>query len=201
MSWQFFEPMDLFGEGQGAPVKVYRSAFADYDQDPSHFARYLELDHLTAFMGGKAYKVPRLEGWWGACPYAFGGRVVAPRPNMPGDLLDLLNLVHSFTPHRFDSCFVNYYRDGNDHIPWHADDEPWIGPVVASVSMGATRRFWLRRKNDHKVVVKGSLQHGDLLLMEAGCQDEWEHRVPKEQTKVTKPRLNFTFRQTRTEVA
>lgn len=195
MSWRFFEPMDLFGEGAGAPVRVWRGYFGPNQLPLEDLLPKLTLHQLTGYMGGKNYPVPRLEGWWGSRPYAFGGRVVEPRPIWPQEMWEIKRWVEDATCKQFDSVFVNYYRDENDHIPWHADDESWIGPVVASVSLGATRRFWLRRKNDHKVVVKGSLSHGDLLLMQEGCQDEWEHRVPKER-KPTKPRLNLTFRQT-----
>ena len=196
MSWAPFEPMDLFEEGAGAPVDVYRGYFGPNQGRVECLLPKLDLQQLQATVRGKTFPAPRLEGWWGDRPYAFGGRVVEPRTGpWPQDLWNIKWWVENGTIEHFDSCFVNYYRDESDHIPWHADDESWIGPVVASVSFGSTRRFWLRRKDDHKVGFKGHLSHGDLLVMKAGCQDEWEHRVPKE-TKPTGPRINLTFRQT-----
>lgn len=197
MDWEPFEPPGLFGGTHNPPAKIIRGALRDYDEDPRSFAEYLGVAQLDAVMAGKVYPVPRLEAWYGWKDYAFGGRVVIPRSiNMPPDLMDVKQLVESYTKHRFDSCFVNLYRNEEDHIPWHADDDDWIGPVIASVSLGATRRFWLRRKDDHAAVVRGEMGHGDILLMEAGCQDHWEHSVPKEPWP-RRARLNLTFRQTK----
>lgn len=186
----------MFGQGLGVPARIYRAALADYDANPVDFAHYLGLEQLESVMGGKVLPVPRLEAWWGSRPYSFGGRTVIPRGVMPLDLLAVKHLVQDLTGERFDSCFANYYRDESDHISWHADDEHWIGPVIASVSLGTRRRFWLRRKGDHDMVVRGHMSHGDLLVMEAGCQQAWEHRVPQE-SGPRGPRLNLTFRQTK----
>ncbi|KKN40131.1 hypothetical protein LCGC14_0736290 [marine sediment metagenome] len=204
--WEPFEPPGLFGASLGLPAKIWRGAIDGFDSPAEHKGRVtigspayliLELKQLDAVMGGKVIPVPRLEAWWGDRPYRFGGRTVEPRWPFPADLDGVAALVEKLTGHEFDSCFANHYRDGNDHIPWHADDDSWIGPVIASVSLGATRRFKLRRKNDHTAVVSGYMAHGDLLLMEAGCQDAWEHCVPRERTQRPSPRLNLTFRQTR----
>lgn len=190
MTWQYFEPMDLFGEGLGAPVWVRRGEFREYKTD--ELAAECGLEQLTAVMGGRAIPVPRLEAWYGDRPYRFGGREVKPQP-APPEVVELGGAVEGLTGERFSACFVNYYRDGSDWIPWHADDDHWIGPVIASISFGATRRFCLRRKNDHRAKVEGYLAHGDVLLMKAGCQREWEHSVPR--SKTTEPRLSLTFRQ------
>lgn len=101
--------------------------------------------------------------------------------------------VESTTGDSFDSCFVNFYRDGKDTIPWHADDDDWIGPVIASVSFGAPRRFLLRH-NATRTVREFRLGDGDLLVMGAGVQQEWQHCVPRTSAHVG-PRINLTFRQ------
>lgn len=39
-----------------------------------------------------------------------------------------------------------------------------------------------------------TLKHGDLFVMEAGCQEHWEHAIHKS-ARASGPRLNMTFRQ------
>ena len=87
------------------------------------------------------------------------------------------------------------YRDS---IDWHADDEEWIGPVIASMSFVASRSMRFRRKARLKGArsVSLTLHDGDLLVMPAGTQDVWEHSIPR-QSQPCGPRINLTFRQTR----
>jgi alkylated DNA repair dioxygenase AlkB len=96
----------------------------------------------------------------------------------------------------FNSVLLNLYRDGVDSMGWHSDDEPELGerPVIASVSLGATRRFRLRHKTraDLEPVVV-DLEHGSLLIMKGETQRFWKHQLPKSR-RVSEPRLNLTFR-------
>lgn len=155
----------------------------------------LKPERLEARMYGKTIKVPRAEAWWGPHPYSFGGRVVQPRETWPPVLLALKEEAERVTDHPYDSCFVNVYEDGRDYIAWHADDEPWIGPWIASVSFGAARKFSMKLKT-------GGARHdwwlddGDVLLMGPGTQEAWLHSVPRTAARVRR-RLNLTFRQTR----
>jgi alkylated DNA repair dioxygenase AlkB len=86
----------------------------------------------------------------------------------------------------------NLYRDGNGSVGLHADDEPEMGPVIASVSLGADRLFRLRRK-DGSVAFSERLPHGSLLIMAGDTQKNFKHEVAKE-PRVTLPRINLTFR-------
>jgi alkylated DNA repair dioxygenase AlkB len=94
----------------------------------------------------------------------------------------------------FDSVLCNRYRDGQDSIGWHADDEPALGPdpVVASLSLGAPRRFLTRPKSGGPAseVVLGP---GDLLVMPKGFQRTHQHSMPKT-AKPVGERISFTFR-------
>jgi alkylated DNA repair dioxygenase AlkB len=94
----------------------------------------------------------------------------------------------------FNSVLLNRYRSGADSMGWHADREPELGkePVIASVSLGATRRFDLQH-NKTRVVQSYPLKGGSLLVMRGRTQAEWRHRVPKE-PKVQGERVNLTFR-------
>jgi len=153
----------------------------------------LPLTQRTAHMYGRDIPVPRLECWFGSRPYAFGGRVEEPRAFTP-EAEVLRGAVIEAVGVDFDSCFVNYYRTGEDSISWHADDDEWIGPVIGSLSLGCTRRFRMKPKAGgptHEYL----LGDGDLFVMHPGVQREWLHCVPKE-PKIRAPRLNFTFRTT-----
>jgi len=90
---------------------------------------------------------------------------------------------------------LNYYRDGNDSVAWHSDNEDELGkhPVVASVTFGQVRSFDIRNKKDHSQKYSVKLEDGSYLLMKGDLQENWEHRIPKS-TKPMKERVNLTFR-------
>ena len=97
----------------------------------------------------------------------------------------------------FNCVLLNLYRDGQDSMGWHSDDEPELGPdpSVASLSLGATRRFQLRRRRDRRTRVDLDLRHGSLLVMGPPTQAHWQHAVPKRpKASGAGPRVNLTFR-------
>jgi alkylated DNA repair dioxygenase AlkB len=87
------------------------------------------------------------------------------------------------------------YRNGQDSNGWHADDEKELGefPKIASVSFGASRKFKMRRKDNHKEKFEIVLNHGSLLLMLGKTQAYWQHQIPKTR-KIISERINLTFR-------
>jgi len=90
---------------------------------------------------------------------------------------------------------LNLYRDGQDTMGWHSDDEKSLGenPQIASVSLGASRKFVLREKNNRKNKHSMVLEDGSLLLMLGETQKLWQHSLPR--TKVSmNSRINLTFR-------
>ncbi|EDY37490.1 DNA repair system specific for alkylated DNA [Cyanobium sp. PCC 7001] len=95
----------------------------------------------------------------------------------------------------FNTALANLYRDGRDSVAWHSDDEPELGahPVIASLSLGATRRFLMRRKADHRHRRAFQLSHGSLLWMAGSTQEHWQHCLPKTARPVA-ARINLTFR-------
>lgn len=163
---------------------------------------------------GKRVATPRMEAWHGPTPYRFGGSELPAAP-LPPVLLSLaVRCEAAIDGARFESCLVNMYRDGADSVGWHADDEPEMGdPIIASVSLGAPRRFSLRRKPAARESARAArlagapwatpdtlrvtLEHGSMLVMGRGVQTEWEHSVPK-QPACLDPRVNLTFRDCRT---
>lgn len=153
----------------------------------------------TLSFGGRRVKVPRLQAWYGdsGMPYSYSGLNLTPLP-WTRTLTAVRRRVEYFTGARFNAVLLNYYRDGHDSVAWHSDSERELGkdPIVASLSLGATRRFELKEKHpagDRPARVKYELPHGSLLVMERGIQAQWLHRVPK-QPEVSDPRINLTFR-------
>ena len=96
----------------------------------------------------------------------------------------------------FNGVLLNYYRKGTDSMGWHSDNESSLGlkPLVASISLGETRRFCLRSKKNKQFKTNIDLKSGDLLVLHSGNQEVFEHSVPK-QIKLNQPRINLTFRQ------
>ena len=90
---------------------------------------------------------------------------------------------------------ANLYRDGRDRMGWHRDDERELGaqPVIASISLGAARRFVLKQRADPKVSRAITLPHGSLLLMAGDTQAHYRHALPAT-AKAVGPRINLTFR-------
>ena len=144
---------------------------------------------------GKRHREPRLSTWHADDDrqYEYSGLLRTPLPMTPL-LVDLRDRCERVTGARFNSVLVNLYRDGNDGVGWHADNEAVNGrePTIASISLGATRRFDLRHR-ESKETVKVDLRAGSLLVMSGLSQHCWVHQVAK--TKhVVGPRINLTFR-------
>ncbi|WP_051470250.1 alpha-ketoglutarate-dependent dioxygenase AlkB family protein [Fischerella sp. PCC 9605] len=98
------------------------------------------------------------------------------------------------TSYRFNIVLCNRYRDGKDSVGWHNDNEPSMGtsPAIASISLGATRKFQMRLKSGRSIT-DFWLEHGSLFLMKPGCQESWVHQVPKTSRAIGE-RINLTFR-------
>ena len=99
----------------------------------------------------------------------------------------------------FNSVLINKYRNGLDSQGWHSDDEKELGPdpVIASLSLGATRTFEIRLKDNHEKKISIPLTHGSLLVMSGRTQSLSQHRVPKikpNEALLTPCRINLTFR-------
>jgi alkylated DNA repair dioxygenase AlkB len=150
----------------------------------------------TIHMYGKLLNTPRLTAWYGdnSKTYAFSGKKYEPYV-WTKELLFIKARVDAACKITFNSVLLNLYRNGNDSVAWHADDEPELGinPLIASVSFGQPRRFDVRHKQDHKLKYSIELENGSLLIMKGDLQHNWEHQIPKS-TKAIKERINLTFR-------
>lgn len=145
-------------------------------------------------MFGRWVNEPRLIDWAGPVAYVYSGRTLEPRP-MSQALMDLTDQVSACAVIEFNHLLMNYYRNGQDSMGWHRDDEPELGPdpTIASLSLGCARDFQLRRPGDPTTTL--TLGHGELLLMDPPCQSQWQHQLPKRAlSRVATPRINLTFR-------
>ncbi|MCM2552066.1 alpha-ketoglutarate-dependent dioxygenase AlkB family protein [Burkholderia glumae] len=139
--------------------------------------------------------LPRLTAWQGEpdAVYVYSGIRNEPAPWSPA-VAELRARAQAACRARFNSVLLNRYRTGADGMGWHADDEPELGaaPVIASVSLGATRVFHLRHEAT-RVVRAYRLTHGSLLVMRGATQRDWVHRLAKAPA-VQGERVNLTFR-------
>lgn len=147
-------------------------------------------------MYGKSVPIPRLSAWHGehGRTYTYSKIEMEPQPWTPA-LQEIRLRIEETTGLTFNSMLANLYRDGSDHVAWHADDEPELGPepVIASVSLGACRKFSMRHneRGDQKYSI--DLAHGSLLMMQGLTQSYWQHCLAKT-ARAIGPRINLTFR-------
>jgi alkylated DNA repair dioxygenase AlkB len=163
----------------------------------TQFSAEVAWEQRSIRIFGQQVPQPRLTAWYGdsAARYSYSGLTWEPRPWLPA-LLALRQRLEAATGNRFNSVLLNHYRDGRDSMGWHSDDEPELGPapVIASLSLGATRRFRLRPRAGLTYSPLGlDLPTGSLLLMRGPTQQHRQHALPKT-ARPTGPRLNLTFR-------
>lgn len=181
---------------------LYVEHFIDQQQATQLFTHLANPHHIhwrqdTITLFGKPVLTPRLSAWYGiqGAVYTYSGLTLHPHPFTP-TLLNIKQQIEQFAPHtQFNSVLLNFYRNGADSMGWHADDEPELGknPIIASVNLGATRRFLLRRTNNKHIKHEIALHHGSLLIMQGTTQHHWQHAIPKT-AKPTNARINLTFR-------
>ena len=143
---------------------------------------------------GKRTPIPRLNAWYGDRAYRYSGTSFEPR-TWTSELLELKHEIEEASKLSLNCVLANLYRNGQDSMGWHSDDEASLGPQpqIASLSVGATRRFVLRNKQVQKTKVDLDLENGSLMLMLGCTQTRWQHSLPKA-LRVKDPRINLTFR-------
>ena len=142
---------------------------------------------------GQTVPTPRLVAFFGTSAYTYSGQT-HDKAAIPGYLAGLNELIAGHCTTSFNSILLNKYRNGRDGIGWHSDNEKSLGtnPVIASLSLGATRRFSLRHKQTGERVDL-ALASGDLLVMNGSLQRQWQHSVPKTR-RHCEARISLTFR-------
>ena len=146
-------------------------------------------------IAGQHITTKRKVAWYGDSPFEYGYSNTAKKA-LPWtqDLLRLKTAVENKIGEGFNSCLLNLYHNGGEGMAWHSDAEKVLkkNGTIASVSLGAERRFCFKHKKT-KETLSLVLEHGSLLLMSGMTQTFWQHRLPPTKL-VNAPRINLTFR-------
>jgi len=146
---------------------------------------------------GKSTPVPRLTSWHSQQnkSYSYSG-VVNPSNSYSKTLYQLHQMIENLTQLKFNSVLLNLYRDGEDSMGWHSDDEVTLDQhaSIASLSLGAARDFQIKPKDKSRKLSSIKLETGSLLVMKSPFQEKWLHRIPRRKN-IHESRINLTFRQ------
>ena len=204
--------MDLFADNQLNIFNATRQNLLPFDgevflypnfyQEDGVYDLFEELKHTILWkqdkmkIYGRSVNFPRLTSWYADNDqsYTYSGVVNIPLPFTPL-LLKIKQAAEAQCGKQFNSALLNFYRNGEDSMGWHSDDEKELSgnPVIASASFGATRTFQFKHKEKKNARISMALSNGSLLIMQGQTQHNWLHRVPKT-TKEPGPRINITFR-------
>ncbi|MDG9758041.1 alpha-ketoglutarate-dependent dioxygenase AlkB [Pseudomonas sediminis] len=148
------------------------------------------------FIHGRYHRTPRLTAWYGdpEARYRYSGKLHEPLPWTPL-LSEIRHRLEKEVGQPLNAVLLNLYRDGQDSMGWHSDAEPELGrdPLIASLNLGGSRRFDLRRVGSTRIEHSLTLEHASLLVMRGPTQHHWQHQVAKTR-QACAPRLNLTFR-------
>jgi len=145
---------------------------------------------------GRLVDSPRLSCWIGdpEAVYTYSGTRFVPHA-WPDALRPVRERLRRELGVDFNSVLANLYRSGADAMGWHSDSEAELGaqPAIASVSLGAARRFALKDRRDPQRKLALDLPPGSLLLMRGDTQANYRHALPRTARPVG-ARINLTFR-------
>ena len=163
-----------------------------------------ELQRVVGWQGnfvafGRRFEIPRLQAWYAdeGINYRYADNMLQTHAWIE-PLVSIKRYVEEVSGHQFNSVLLTYYRNGHDHVAWHADDEVELGdaPVIASLSLGSKREFHFRH-NDRMDYGSIQLEGGNLLVMYPEFQKSWQHCILP-QVDVAERRINLTFRRVMT---
>jgi alkylated DNA repair dioxygenase AlkB len=181
-----------------ANVRFYLTALTPQEAD-NHFSALMSETlwrEEKVFVWGKWHNQPRLVAWYGdeGADYTYSGASLQPLP-WTARLSALRKRIETLSGAHFNSVLLNLYRNERDYMGWHSDDEPELGeePIIASLSLGASRTFQFKRKDKTEALKNLQLTSGSVLLMAGPTQKNWVHGIRKE-TRPQAPRINLTFR-------
>ena len=179
-------------------VYYYPAFFPSQDSSDFFVALRQEIEwkQEPIMMFGKSIMQPRLTAWYGdeGKSYRYSGITMRPK-SWTATLKSIKEKIEGVAKTKFTSALLNQYRDGNDSVGWHRDNEKELGdnPVIGSVSFGAPRNFLFKHVANENLKIKLVLESGSFLLMKNSTQHHWLHCVPKTKS-VLEPRINITFR-------
>ncbi len=201
------QPLE-FPPGEDLPLpdgqlRLYHKVIKDTDGTLlARLVRAIAWRQESITLFGKRHLQPRLSAWYGDpdASYRYSGLDNSPLA-WTEELLALRERVQATCGQRFNSVLLNYYRDGSDAMGMHADDEPELGPepIIASLSLGATRRLRFVHRERRFEPLALDLESGSLLLMSGNTQQNWKHGISRTR-RPCGPRVNLTFRRVLTPV-
>ena len=174
-------------------VLLYEGAFLPADLADRYFVELLDTAPWEQKKAAFGHLQPRLTASYGddGVTYLYSGTVNRAVPWTP-TLLEIKRQIEAIRG-RYNYCLLNRYRSGADSVGLHADNEPGMGNVIGSVSLGATRTFRIRH-NRTKESRTFQLGNGTLIIMAGTMQQFWKHEIPKTKENVGE-RINLTYRQ------
>ena len=183
------ETIDLADGG----IIIYQEGFLPPDLADQYFVELRDTAAWEQKPGVFGHLQPRLTASYGdeGVTYFYSGTENKALPWTP-TLLEIKQKIEDVQG-RYNYCLLNRYRSGTDSVGMHADNEPGMGNVIASLSLGATRTFRIKH-NKTKETRTFELASGTLLIMAGTMQQFWKHEVPKTKEEVGE-RINLTFRQ------
>ncbi|TXH65890.1 MAG: alpha-ketoglutarate-dependent dioxygenase AlkB [Lysobacteraceae bacterium] len=191
-----WEKLELTGAELWFCREWFQREEADAMQAVLRLAIPWETHRIRLF--GREIDTPRRSCWIGdpRAVYTYSRMRFEPHP-WPVALRDIRERLREGIGLDFNSVLANLYRNGRDKMGWHSDDEPELGPcpTIASLSLGATRRFIFKpRCEGGRGRLAVDLPHGSLLLMAGETQARYRHALPGTRAAVGE-RINLTFRQ------
>lgn len=182
-----------------ADVSILRDmeTHASYDTIFQTLIEHTKWQQREMNMYGRKVLQPRLTAWYGDPdrPYLYSGIKNIPMPWT--DLLrELRRRIEDCTDAKFNSVLLNLYRDQNDSMGFHSDNEKELGPepTIASLSFGETRTFIFKHVSKKDLPsVQLPLKEGTVLLMKGTTQKFWKHAINRESGR-RRARINLTFR-------
>ena len=183
----------------GCEIEIYKSFFNEEYSDMlfnilKSETRWVQND-IVIF--GKKYKIPRLNDWYGSVDMNYSNINFEAKP-LTKTLDQIRKKIEKETSSNYNSVLMNLYRNGNDSMGWHSDDENIYNPIapIASLSLGGSRLMKFKKKIKKglgKKTLKLRLDTGDLIIMKYPTQEMLKHAIPKSSMNIDE-RINLTFR-------
>lgn len=177
---------------QDGGILIYEETFLPSELADRYFVELRDHCRWEQKPGIFGHMQPRLTASYGdeGLTYRYSGTTNTALPWTP-TMLEIKHKIEAIEG-SYNFCLLNRYRSGADSMGWHADDEPEMGNVIGSISLGATRTFRIRH-NTTREKKEFRVKNGTLIIMAGTMQQFWQHDVPKTKELIGE-RINLTFR-------
>ena len=188
---------EVIAEYENLEIDIYKDIGLGQKTDLWFKYCLRDLNWETGFIKifGKTHQIPRLQSWYAddGIEYTYSGKKLQ-RHNWNKTLIEIKQEIERITSIKFNSVLANLYRNGNDSMGLHSDNEKELGinPVIASLSLGESRDIHFKHKNI-KTSINIPQTSGQLIVMYGQTQKYWKHEIKKTK-KFKKQRINLTFR-------